>query len=247
MASLLARILTGIFTRKRATVTGATVLRKRLVDEGQLAEIRLSPCSIEGGCRAACCTKGVSMVRSEAERITEFVAAHPGHFAHLKRVGRAIVPLDTLGKPGLSQTEVVTPRGIGRKGLYRAALEGQRVTPQDNAGSMCVFALPDARCSLQVAAVSLGLHKWEFKPMSCWLFPLASVVVEDKDGCRYYRLDHAGAVNEKYGEYRCSRLDPAGRPAAELLSEEIEYYRTEFIGAQSAGADSAGGRYAKVY
>jgi Fe-S-cluster containining protein len=36
----------------------------------------------------------------------------------------------------------------------------------------CVFLDGTGRCSLQVAAVNQGLHRWAIKPMYCVLFPI---------------------------------------------------------------------------
>jgi len=250
MASLLFRVLAGIFGKARgpaAPVDGRWA--KRFRDQGQLDAIRLNRCELGKGCTAACCAKGASMPAREAERIAKFVKAHPGHFRHAMRVDRPIVPLDTLGKPGLWQTEVVTPAGVGKRGLYRAVFEGRSITTKDNAGSACVFLLPDCRCSLQVAAEKLGLHKWEYKPIVCWLFPLKSIIVEEKNGCRYYGLVHAGSVESQHAGYPCSRVDPAGRPARELLKEEIDYYRKEFIGEREGGSapGPGAGKYDDIY
>lgn len=249
MASLLVRLLGGIFRRGRPQDHAAPKWRKQLVDQGQLDEIRPSTCQVVGGCHGVCCGKGVSMPKVEAERIAQFVEAHAEHFPHLKRVAQPLVSLAALGKPRQCQTEIVTPDGLGKNGLYHALLAGANVGPADNAGSMCVFALPDGRCSLQVTAVELGFHKWEYKPTVCWLFPLKSVMFKEEGDCRYYRLDYAGHAEPKHANYPCSRLDPGASPAREVLSEEIEYYRREFIG---EGDDAmppgyAKGRYANIY
>jgi hypothetical protein len=42
------------------------------------------------------------------------------------------------------------------------------------ANTRCGFAEADGKCGLQTLAVKLGKHKWAFKPMGCWLFPLES-------------------------------------------------------------------------
>jgi hypothetical protein len=36
----------------------------------------------------------------------------------------------------------------------------------------CVFLRADGRCSIQVASVRAGLHKWAWKPLFCILFPI---------------------------------------------------------------------------
>lgn len=247
---MLLRILGHIFRKPvRAAEPVAGTWRKRYVDQRQLDGIRLMSCQVAGRCNNACCSKGASMPKVEAERIAGFVAAHPQHFLHLRRVTQPLVPLDALGMPGQCQTEIVTPDGDGKNGLYRALLAGENIGPQDNAGSMCVFILADGRCSLQAAATALGFHKWEFKPTVCWLFPLKSVMVKQQDGCRQYRLDHAGTVERKHANYPCSRPAPEGLPAQDVLEEEIAYFRKEFIGERDdeLPPGPATGRYSRLY
>jgi len=228
MASLLIRMLAGIFG-KRVRAPAAAAVTRKLVDEGQLDTILLRNCDSRGGCRAECCSKGVRMIKAEGDRIAQFIAENPQHFAHLKRIPQPLVPLDSLGTAGHVQTEVVTPGGVGRAGLYQALLAGANVTAAENPGSMCVFALPDYRCSLQVAATARGLHKWAYKPTMCWLFPLTSTMIGEKDGCRSYRLDYAGHAQPKHAHYPCSRLEPAGLPASAEFKAEIDYFRKSFI------------------
>ena len=62
------------------------------------------------------------------------------------------------------------PRGTGQgRGVPRRA--GRRNRHRRSAAARALrVPLPDGRCSLQVAAVALGHHKWAFKPTPCWLF-----------------------------------------------------------------------------
>lgn len=199
----------------------------------QLREVRLRSCATVGECCAACCAKGVRIDKPEAERLAAFVRAHPEHFRHLADPERALVPLDFLGTPNLWHTDVITPDGVGRRGLYRAVAAGETVTASDHEGGMCAFAFPDGRCSFQVAAVALGYHKWEYKPTACWLFPLKYTMQTGTDGVRSYRIDWVGAAQEKLAHYPCSRRAPDGAPAETVLKEEIEY----FVGKFGAGAE----------
>ena len=110
---MLFRILANIFRKPaRASEPVAGTWRKRYVDQRQLDGIRLMSCQVAGRCNNACCSKGASMPKVEAARIAGFVAAHPQHFPHLRRVAQPLVPLDALGMPGPCQTEVVFPPRI---------------------------------------------------------------------------------------------------------------------------------------
>jgi hypothetical protein len=195
---------------------------------GELHRLRLRSCASPSECRAACCAKGVRIDKPEAERLAAFVRAHPEHFRHLSDPAHALVPLDFLGTPHLWHTEVVTPSGIGRGGLYRALAAGAVVTAADQESGMCVFALSDGRCSFQLAALALGRHKWEYKPTACWLFPIRYTARTGAGGSRSYELDWIGSVQEKQARYPCARPAPDGAPAEAVLKEEIEYFAEKF-------------------
>lgn len=200
-----------------------------LVDQGQLSDVKLHACSAQRMCRAECCSQGVRIEPDEAHRIAEFVRQHPVYFKHLDRVERALVPLTVPEFGAAFFTEIVTPDGPGRHGIRNAAATRKAVSPDDCRNSMCVFALEDRRCSLQVASVALGLHPWTFKPTGCWLFPLKYGVHGGRGQKKYYRLDWAGADRPEVANYPCSRLEPDGKSAAKVLREEIAYFRRRFV------------------
>ena len=225
---MLARLIAELLERLRTTARRGRQGRARVVVSSQLRELRLRSCASASECRAACCARGVRIDKAEAEGLAAIVRAHPEHFRHLADPDHALVPLDFLGTPHLWHTEVVTPGGVGRDGLYRALAAGKTVTVPDQAGGMCVFAFPDGRCSLQVAAVALGRHKWEYKPTACWLFPLRYTTKTSAGGARSYELDWIGSVQEKQANYQCARSAPDGAPAETVLKEEIEYFAAKF-------------------
>jgi hypothetical protein len=200
-----------------------------LVDQGQLRDVKLRACNAQRKCRAECCSHGARIEPDEAKRLTEFVRQHPAHFTHLQRVKRALVPVDMPDFGRVFFTEVVTPDGPGRNGLRRDMTAGKAVNLSDYGDTMCVFALEDRRCSLQVASAALGFHPWEFKPTGCWLFPLKYSVHGSTDNKKYYRLDWAGAERPEVAAYPCSRRDPAGGNPAKVLHKEIAYFKRRFV------------------
>jgi hypothetical protein len=225
---MLARVIADVLNRLRKTLGRRRAGLTSIVVSSGLREVRLRSCGVVGDCHGACCARGVRIDKPEAERLAAFVRDHPEHFRHLADPERALVPLDNLGTPHLWHTEVVTPDGVGRNGLYRAIAAGETVTASDQEGGHCVFKLPDGRCSFQVAAVALGHHKWEYKPTACWLFPLKYATERSPDGACTYRLEWIGAVQEKLAQYPCSRRASDGAPAADVLREEIEYFYAKF-------------------
>lgn len=222
---MLARLIKELLGRLRS---GGGSRAARVATSDALRQLRLRSCASPGECRAACCSKGVRIDKPEAERLADFVRAHPEHFRHLADPAHALVPLDFLGTPHLWHTEVVTPDGVGRGGLYRAIAAGATVTAADQENGMCAFALPDYRCSFQLASVALGRHKWEYKPTACWLFPLRYTTKTGAGGARVYELDWIGSVQEKQARYPCARPAPDGAPAEAVLKEEIDHFAAKF-------------------
>jgi hypothetical protein len=223
---MLARVIADLLKRLRKAASGRG--RATIAVSSELREVRLRSCSVIGDCGGACCARGVRIDKPEAERLAAFVREHPDHFRHLADPEHALVPLDVLGTPHLWHTEVVTPGGVGRDGLYRAITTGATVAAADQEGGHCVFKLPDGRCSFQVAAVALGHHKWEYKPTACWLFPLRYTTKMGESGVSSYQIDWIGSVQEKLAQYPCSRRTLEGAPADVVLKEEIEYFIAKF-------------------
>lgn len=93
-------------------------------------------------------------------------------------------------------------------------------------GLACFLLLDDGRCSLEVFARAHGLHRWHYKPMCCWTYP----IIVRRGGHPEFRLysevndpyacpDYPGFVNAT----KCSATTPLGRPAREVLCEELSY------------------------
>ena len=87
----------------------------------------------------------------------------------------------------------------------------------------CVFLHQDGRCGLQMLSEADGKHRWHYKPFTCWLQPIKL----SKDAIRLYDEsndpnilpDYPGFVIQTF----CGRTEEDGRPAAEVLAEELEF------------------------
>lgn len=225
MPSLIANLIGRLLARP-ASVEGR---RGVLVDQGQLREIKLRACSAQRKCRAECCSQGVRIEAEEAKRLAEFVRLNPAYFEHLGRVKQALIPVQLPEFGRVFFTEVVTPEGPGKNGIRGAMAAGKDINMDEHRDPMCVFALEDRRCSLQVASAALGLHPWTYKPTGCWLFPLKYSVHNLEGNKKCYRLDWAGAARPEVADYPCSRLDPDGRRAARVLHQEILFFKRQFV------------------
>jgi hypothetical protein len=115
----------------------------------------LAPCNL-AECEGICCSDGAFLAEGEEDMIHAVVKANPAHFAYLPK--DYILDGDWEGNTG-RKTAVVEHR-------YR-----QR--PAHFSDTRCCFAEADGKCGLQTLAVKKGVHKWTYKPMGCWLFPLA--------------------------------------------------------------------------
>lgn len=117
---------------------------------------RLMPCDLDK-CQGICCSDGAFLRPEEVRSIRKLVARHPDHFDHLP--ADFIIRGEWAGGAGM-KTNV-------RRFRYRSK-------PAHFKHTRCVFTESDGKCSLQTLAIKQGVHKWKYKPMGCWLFPLES-------------------------------------------------------------------------
>lgn len=164
-------------------------------------------------CQVLCCYDGVYLCNGEDNLIHDVVNAFPDYFKHL--------PEDYI---------VYGEWRDGAKGLKTATtyFEYNIISfPKHFNKTRCVFVTEDYRCSLQIAAEHIGVHKWTFKPLACWLFPLTlndgdivpPPLPNEKD---------SSYIDESYPGYvsfvPCGKDNPEGNPWQEVLHEEIEYF-----------------------
>lgn len=108
-------------------------------------------------CEGVCCSSGAFLQPDDEAIIHQVVATHPAHFKHLPK--RYIINGEWEGNTG--RKTAVRPYQYRKK-------------PAHFENTRCVFTESDGKCSLQTLAVALGEHKWAYKPMGCWLFPLSA-------------------------------------------------------------------------
>jgi hypothetical protein len=191
----------------REAVTGRGVDRRSF-------DRPLSRCDL-ANCRGSCCATGVALNDESAAVIRRVVAAEREFFA---RIGCHLpddpvtTRVDDEGVP-FSRTTLVPRQFHGR-------VEGFAEHFPD---ASCCFLLGDGRCSLQVLSVSRGRHPWYYKPFPCWLHPIvvseAGVTVPDEETDVLRDIGDGGFTTATL----CGRTDRGGRPAAELLGDELEF------------------------
>jgi len=169
-------------------------------------DVRLRRCDL-AACEALCCHDGAYLEPEDEARIAAARLAYPEFFDN--------VPAEAIVEENWRGT------GPGRKTATRP-WRYRREVPAHFPATRCVFADERGWCRLESAARAHGLHPWIFKPVTCFLFPLA-----DHDpgngpaapGCDAFDLgpDYPGFATI----VDCGRHHPFGRPWKEVLRDEL--------------------------
>lgn len=176
--------------------------------------LRLKRCDLRA-CEGACCYDGVYLGDKEEEHLCTIVEAHPAAFPNLPFP--FVVTRDWQGV-------------LGRKTAVRAHHYENPGYPVHFTQTRCVFALPDARCSLQVLAEANDVHPWAYKPHACWLHPLRESAVGIAPP-PIKSADDPNRVDPHYPGY--VSFTPCGSHAVDgdewdtALSVELAWHRTK--------------------
>ena len=163
-------------------------------------------------CEGICCSDGAFVLPEEAKIIDRVVAKFPEHFTHL--------PKDYLITSEWG--EQMGPKTNVRKYVYKDK-------PAHFNNTRCVFTEADGKCSLQTLAVKHGKHKWKYKPMGCWLFPMHSDDVGLVAPARL-RIEDPNNLGRDYPGF--ATFTPCGKHSAKgkvwwiALKEEVAEYRS---------------------
>jgi hypothetical protein len=165
-------------------------------------------------CEARCCYDGVYLEAGEEVKIRKIVASAPAFFRKL--------PADFIvdGSWGCGRIR-------GKKtatGLYDFKATD---FPAHFSRTRCVFCSEDHKCLLQVLAVQRGLHKWTYKPKTCWMFPME---LDDGKPAPPPSVGEPDpqCLGEEYPGFvkfvPCGEDRPDGDPWEQTLADEIEYW-----------------------
>ncbi len=172
---------------------------------------RLQYCNL-ATCEGICCSDGAFLQPEEEELIHSVVAKYPEHFHHLPK--NYIFDAEWEGN-------------FGRKTAVRPYRYRNKPTHFKN--TRCAFAESDGKCSLQTLALKQGKHKWHYKPMGCWLFPLSA----DENGLiapPRTRRDDPNNMGKSYPGFStftpCGKHDRNGKVWWIALKEEVAAYRS---------------------
>lgn len=175
-------------------------------------ELRLNNCDIRA-CEAMCCHDGVYL--------------EPGDEAAL----HAIVEREPALRAKLPQVYVVeghwNGEHLGRKTATRPHEYRNPAFPAHFPRTRCVFADDAGFCELEKLARGRGEHPWQYKPFTCWMFPL-----EEEDGVAVPPPVRAKDDPYRTSEYPgyvslvpCGRHEPAGRPWTQALEQELSHFQ----------------------
>jgi hypothetical protein len=170
----------------------------RLEEQSNLRRCRLEEC------RGACCLHGVWLDPLEKIDIMESANVIAPFLAAERRDPATWFTEDREEEPDFPSGYVIAAK----------VLEN----PKHYGGTACVFLRSDARCALQAAGESQGLHPWRFKPFHCIIHPLT---FDDRGRITLATDDELAAEPGS-----CFRTCPAPRPLAEELAPELEFLRT---------------------
>lgn len=173
--------------------------------------MRLTRCDL-AQCEALCCHDGAYVDPGDEVRIAAARECFPEFFRDVPEA--AIVEENWRGL------------GAGRKTATRPWRYRRRI-PAHFPATRCVFADDQGWCRLETAARAHGLHPWIFKPVTCFLFPLAD---HDPRAGPAAPGEDPFDLGPDYPGFAtvvdCGRHRPEGRPWREVLRAELEMLRT---------------------
>ncbi len=191
-------------------------LRRRLERAAVRADafrLPLARCSL-ASCRGMCCYDGIYLSDEEARVVAALAREEAAFFRDrgLDLPERVVVDGSWEGVVSGKKT-AVRPRPFSR------LVEDFPPHFHDTA---CVFLLEDGRCGLQVLSEARGRHPWHCKPTGCWLHPVctdAGVGLHDAATDPHRLPGYDGFASRTF----CGRRAPGGRPAGEVLRDELVF------------------------
>ena len=196
------------------------LVREVVLDVEALSQ-PVSPCKLSS-CGGTCCHDGVYLSSEEANTIRDLADSK---------------------KSELAKLGAQLPEQVVVYGRYRDIASGPKTATNPNPEirskvadypkhfpeTKCVFLLPDARCSLQALAMSEKLPPWFYKPLTCWIHPLAFTQKNNHSVLTLYSEKNDPHTFDDYPGFgsktHCGRTctQPEAAPAYKVLSEELKY------------------------
>jgi hypothetical protein len=196
--------------------TAQVSLRRRLgearVDPAEFQR-KITRCSLSK-CRGMCCYDGASVDPDTADELQRLANERTSEFESmgLSLPDAVVVSSEWNGVAGRKTAIKPFP--------YRSLVDDY---PKHFNETACVFLLADGRCGLQILSEADGKHPWYYKPFTCWLQPIklseSAIRLYDEATDPYRFPGYDGFVVRTF----CGRTEQCGRPAAEVLKQEIDF------------------------
>jgi hypothetical protein len=171
-------------------------------------------------CGGTCCHDGVYLGPEEAEVLRGVVAEARGEIEAMGLKLPSLVVVYGSWRDITSGPKTAV-RHVPRHGVVEDY-------PAHFPETACVFLLEDARCALQSLAMQRSLPPWFYKPLTCWMHPLAFDGIED--GGPVLTLHHEENDPQRFPDYDgfacrtpCGKTCAGGEPAWKVLEDELRY------------------------
>ncbi|MBN1493831.1 MAG: hypothetical protein JW938_06745 [Candidatus Omnitrophica bacterium] len=191
----------------------------KVIDTDRLRKGGVLACSFTTEkCFGMCCSLKVAVTAEEAEILTRLACDHSSELYRLGcEIKGNVITIDRpTGRHRLlhrrrtfNEVNKIVFEMITRKGST-AKLNIRRLQKTMHA---CVFLLKDGACALQRLAEQFGRHKWYYKPINCWKYPLSI-----KNGTLTVPSTFKNNI------FPCYRHDTT--PCYEALREELSFLGT---------------------
>ncbi len=154
-------------------------------------------------CRATCCHDGVVLDSEEVALLAPLI----GQLAPYGIVGTAATLFERQSN---GRTQTATRASI----THERALDFPKHFPQ----TRCVFLDAEHRCTWQRLAHDRGEAPWTYKPVSCWMHPIALIPGVPP---RLTVAGNAANPSDFASHTHCGRPCLQGPPARDTLSSEL--------------------------
>jgi hypothetical protein len=179
----------------------------------------LSRCDLSK-CRGTCCHDGVYLGPEEASVLRKVVSESR---AELEAMGLAL-PSRVVVYGSWRETTSGPKTAVRHEPKHGVVAEYPEHFPE----TACVFLLDDARCGLQALAMDRGLPPWYYKPLTCWMHPLAFDGIDD--GVPVLVLHDEANDPQRFPDYDgfvcrtpCGKTCEGGEPAWKVLGDELRF------------------------
>jgi hypothetical protein len=150
----------------------------KTIDSDRLKKDIFPSCSfVNDKCFGVCCSFKVAVTGEEAQTLSLLARDNKNYF---ERAG-CHIPKEITKKHAITGQRYLARRRRGFKELNRIIYSVITDSTRSKTATMrdlfsflhvCIFSMRDGGCSLQRLALEKGLHKWYYKPINCWKFPL---------------------------------------------------------------------------